>query len=707
MTKYSSLIYVTLIILLCTLVAATTPIHQWSFDNNAADTYGGITLTTSGTVTYNDTDYSRGSHSLSIGGNGYAAHTNGVGFTSVGSTTLTGRFKLRPESSGVVVLWQALDDTTTSRQYLRYDQTTSQFIFRRSSTTTLNYHLSNTTWYFFALVDTGTKFLLYLNETNIWNITQATMPYACCIYEGIATDSPGSLSQYSLHDDYRVYNAVLTPEELANILLTGSNQTTLTSNYTYVTIDSRENSYYLSATNMWGIDINTISVLFEFNNTVNETPTQLQLTNDSGIYRHTRAIYTNNTQNYGHQWIFKYINPANGLNHTIISNAGNQKVYQVNISDCAGENTIKILNITYKDEVSNEPLNTTSVYDLSFSDGTHTLSQSSTQTTHDKTMCTNVYANETTIDFTATGTITLSADNYATRIYSYSIGNELTASNNPQENVTLYMIPLSNSTTIKYNWYDTDYALIDGTLKIYKCSADGTQNLVETSTINSGVAYANIVLTTQAYSYIVVVDGVAYNETTYNQCHIEYEAEATYYVTLAENNLPTYLEFLFLDCELTGPTTDLARLTWESNSEDTTSIMGCIEGYQGATLVMQECSNTTSYSLDATITGNPDYIYGKIIQGSKGRKCIGTIMPPPTEDDSLGMIGLFSMFIVLLGISLYLIGSDGIVQVSGISLVIGGMVAAGFTQLKWVTVISGILFLLIIALMTRHSRSEK
>jgi len=377
--------------------------------------------------------------------------------------------------------------------------------------------------------------------------------------------------------------------------------------------------------------------------------------------------------------------------------------------------TITTINLTYYDEYNDyTPITTNIAYDISITNGysIYELEGGFTNGTSDG-ICTNIDNTTTPLDWDIYGTFTATKDNYGINTYIYKETSPLNINNTSPTYLQFFLSPLNETTTIKYNWVDTNYNLINGIMHIYKCNNDGTKTLLANTIISDGIAYGNIQYNTQAYAYSVTVGSTTHSESSYNTCHAEYNTEITYYVTLTTTTIPEYIGFITKECTITQTNTTTAKIDWEINDEDETSSQACIIGVTlsntGQTKVMESCTNSTiggTYS--ANITGSPSYIVGVLTQGSKLMQCKGYIILGQDALDNpnnLGNMGILSIFMILLSIGL-LLSENGTVRIFGIILTLGGCILAGFTNFGWEIGISASIFLIIIVLITRYTKKK-
>jgi len=362
-------------------------------------------------------------------------------------------------------------------------------------------------------------------------------------------------------------------------------------------------------------------------------------------------------------------------------------------------------------------MNATNTYDLSIYDGTYYYNQTGVFI-NSKTnkFCTNIDPDNATYNWDMWGSFTLSADNYITRVLDIDESTPISISNNPYNNYSLYLIEVTNSSTITYTWYTTNFNVVDGTMRIYRCNDDGSKSLIESLPVISGVGYANLELLTQAYSYDITIDGILYqNSEGFTKCHIEAGTEVTIYVDLGDVEIASQTGLASLagsKCTLTKILPDLVRMEWAVNPEDSSAIEGCIMAYRrtiyGNVEVYNNCtSNTFSRTVQVPLNSNEYVVMGKLKQNNFTVVC-GENVHFDSRDSVggyWGSSGLLAAFFLIAAMALMFAG-NGELMIIGIIVGIIGIAILGITNFD-IAIISAMIALLVIVLFVgRYSRKN-
>jgi len=496
---------------------------------------------------------------------------------------------------------------------------------------------------------------------------------------------------------------------------------TLTESYTPQVISGFETDYELNVTYnplayhssgfpILGYNLSNIQI-----DNINYTPTTVSNNNGSLVFNYSNTFTVLSETNITHKWFVNLrIKDCFGdcVEEFNTSNA-NQTIYTLRFGECNSTHPYNVSTFYYRDELDNNLITTDMGYNLHFYDGTYVYDTtgSFTNNTND-TICVNINPLDFEYNFNLYGDITLSKDNYITRIIAIDGSVPYLVSNiYPGVSINLYMITISNSTSINYNWLTTNYQLVDGTMLIYSCNINGTKNLIESTPITSGNAVANLKLLTQSYSYNVIVDEVLYTDESYSTCHIENTNELTYYVDTNPVDLSPLIGFNGILCSMTKVNDSTAKMTWESNDYSTSSIQGCILGYRsditGNVLVYSNCTNSSSYTMTRSVEDNgfPYTVRGLITQDGYSAYCSPDLSfyKDNTVAGILGSVGLIMALIIIMGLVLFYAGD-------GEGMLIGGIIGVvvvfimGVTVLDWLMASSLIGFLLIIMIIGRYSR---
>jgi hypothetical protein len=370
-----------------------------------------------------------------------------------------------------------------------------------------------------------------------------------------------------------------------------------------------------------------------------------------------------------------------------------------------------VWNVSFFDIVSNAAIDPTASYDLSYTDGTITKSISGGFTpAHNVSFCSNLDPTNSVFNWDIYGSLTASKENYVNNVLTIDEGDSYAVNNSKALETSIYMITLGNSSTITYTWLTTEYQSIDGIMKVYQCNGTGDKILVESTPITSGQAVANLQLLTQTYSYEVVIDGVTYTGISFTPCHIESSTTRTYYVDIGAANYTSGIALQGVFCNISKTGSDTVKMSWNDNPADSSEITGCILAYRsgisGYTLIYQNCTNASN-SIERSIPMNSfDYlIKGSLTQGDTSKWCDNTVEFKQDNDTAtqFGISGVFVIVLLILSMALfYHAGGEVQLALAGVGLI--GAWVLGITQFGWVTISAVLAFLIIIALIGRHSR---
>lgn len=398
-------------------------------------------------------------------------------------------------------------------------------------------------------------------------------------------------------------------------------------------------------------------------------------------------------------------------NLTFFVNFTQEIVKGIMLGSCNETLPFSVLNVTYYDDVSDALITTTAAYDLTFFDGlNYTYVIGSFEGYNNNSFCTNLPPDMATYNWSVWGGVTLSKTDYVTRVFTYPEANAFYVSNNPPYDIDYYLVSLGNSSTVTFTWYDTGYNLIDGIMRIYRCDINGTKTMVETTTISSGLAVANLVLVTQPYSYDVVIDGVTYADDEYNDCHIEPTTTRTYYVTLIENIISPVIGLFLIDCTLTRAG-DVVTMTWAANRESDESIQGCIIGLRdtlyGQTETYRSCTNSSSYTLAVTVPDNNNvyHVKGEITQGSVVGMCQNAIVFAVERAKQMGNEGIYAAILIIIALALMFSGNPiASVMAATVGLLLAYIL--GVLAIPWIVASAAIIFMIMIVFIGRYSRKR-
>ena len=454
------------------------------------------------------------------------------------------------------------------------------------------------------------------------------------------------------------------------------------------------------------------NITLEFNYT-NFTSTQINLNNTSAIFRKAFSVAESSfVGNIFHNW---YVDFGNFTPEILETESKNQTAIDIEINQCGTSANYTILNITYFDEVTDEIMNATNAYQLIISDGTYFYDQTSSFPRNmTSQLCTNLPPSLLTYNWDLWGAFTLSETEYITRIIDIDEVVPITISNNPQTELSLFLIKTANSSTVTYNWFTSNFQLITGTMRIYQCNPDGSQDLIESTPVISGVATANIELLTQPYSYDIVIDGQVFSNTDdYSRCHIESATELTFFVDTEIIDIAPLIGLGAIQCTITKATNTSVNMTWTANPELAGYVQGCVIANRrtitGNVEVLNNCSTEEEgYSRIVEIPiieGNTYIVSGELIQNGRTVICSGqTLFSSSDEAGGLfSFTGLIAAFFLILALILMYSGDgEGQLTAAGIGIVVAWII--GILNWGWIVTSSIILFLILIALIGRHGR---
>jgi len=411
-----------------------------------------------------------------------------------------------------------------------------------------------------------------------------------------------------------------------------------------------------------------------------------------------------------HRWFFNFSTLTNGYLNTSLQY---QNVSDVVLGLCNTSLVFPILNISYYDEISNLPLNVSNSFNLNITDGTYYYDLNGTFPVNTTSrLCTNVNPGNNTYNWEMFGTFTMSASNYITRIFSISSLSPTILSNNPVTNLSLYLIAVNDSSTVTFTWQTTEFQNIEGVMEIYKCNNDSSRSLVESLSIIGGQAIANIQLLFTAYSYEVVLnDGRRFASEDFAKCHIESTTEREFFIDIQSVVILPVIGLFMIDCKLENTSATTAKMTWNANVEDPTSIEACIVGKRGdiygLTEVYRNCTNQTSGSFEVAIPalGTTYYISGELKQNGAKGQCRNTLSYFVNTDTTnfFGMSAVLCVVFLIISLALMYAG-DGEKQLfaAGIGLLASWFL--GVIVFPWEIMTLAISFLAIIVLIGRYTK---
>lgn len=413
-----------------------------------------------------------------------------------------------------------------------------------------------------------------------------------------------------------------------------------------------------------------------------------------------------------HFWNFTIANQSN-VSFYSATNLTNQSLYNIIIAQCNASINNTIVNFTYFDEVTSTAIDAQNTYVATFYDGTYNYNLTGVFATGaNHAFCTNLPASELEYSWLMYGTFTIENDTYLDRIYTFNLANGFTIGNYYNTTIPLSLIGANDSSTITYSWQTTSYQAITGMLEIYKCNANGSRQLVESTSIISGVAVANLVLLYQQYAYEVIIDGERYTGD-YTTCHLESVTNPQYYVDIYGGDITTAIGLLLIDCKITQSGNNVTMLFSDIGGDS--DLEGCLQvsrqDIYGVTNVTRECSNlvgegTGQVTYSFPSDSNTYYAQGYIYQGDSTGYCTGLATYPiyqSNTEQTFGVSAIFAVFMIVL--SMILIFSDNGEKMLGAGMF--GFVVAfflGVLTIPWALMSLLIAFCLTIALIGRYAR---
>lgn len=419
------------------------------------------------------------------------------------------------------------------------------------------------------------------------------------------------------------------------------------------------------------------------------------------------------TENISHRWFFMMTNitppTLNTTNRT-------QIVYNLTIGVCSPTINYSILNMIYYDELTNDNINLTNTYNLTFDDGIdiHYFNGYFNWSSRNS-ICTNLNPANTTYNFDMSGTFILTSPGYITRVFNINPLVPVLTSNNPPTNLPLFLIPTANSSSVTYNWFTTNFQLIDGTMRIYECELNGTKNLVESTPITNGVATANIQLLLKSYYYDVIIDGLVYtNPSGFSACHVESTTTITYYVDINQQATLDKIGLQSVNCYLTKLSNTSLGVIWESNPENSDYVQACVKAQTstitGLSSIFYNCSNASQgYAVNVTlpVPAGGAVATVTLIQGANQKVCGNMdFHAKTTMQKQLGTTGLFMTIILFIALTLLFVTYGGEVMLVGGALALGLTYFLGTFISSWLGVASAIVFIIIGLIIGQNSKNK-
>ena len=390
------------------------------------------------------------------------------------------------------------------------------------------------------------------------------------------------------------------------------------------------------------------------------------------------------------------------------------QVFEYEIGVCNASLIYPILNISYFNEVNDDPISVDNGMSLTLTDGLITFLQSNLFVNESNSvLCTNLGPSILNYTWNGYGTFTLEKDDYVTRVYSIDSGDPISLSNNPTSNLSLFMIPINDSSTISYTWQTTNFGAIDGTMKVYRCNLDGSEDLIVSAPIISSSATANIQLYTQTYRYEVVIGGVVYTDPAgWSRCHVESETTLSFSVDVDDITIDQLIGLASIECNLYKSGTDEVTMEWGPNPElSSPDVQGCIRAYRttvsGLTVIYDSCETSATYDTSVTIpsNGNEYTVDAYLKQGNNIIQCNEQLNFSASQTDGgfFGYSALIAIFFLLAAMVLLFAG-DGEIQLIGLGVGLVTVWFLGILPVLFNIVVSALAILVIVIIIGRYTR---
>lgn len=396
-----------------------------------------------------------------------------------------------------------------------------------------------------------------------------------------------------------------------------------------------------------------------------------------------------------------------GILQVNLSNA----TYEFGIDDCSNFKN-KILNVSYFDERTETPIGVDNGHVLTF---TGLFAQDVNVSSNNDTHTSFCSQNNRSADWNVTGTITLVKTDYATKVIELDAISPFIASTDLPTNISLFLIRLNESTTVKYTWFDLGYAPLNGIMRIFRCNLNGTRELFESAAIVEGIASANIELLATPYSYEIIVGGEIFtNDEGFSKCHTESETTLTFVVDTTGADVTPQIGLGGITCLLNKTGVNTVKMEWGNNPNDDSELIGCLFAYRqtlgSSVLIHTNC--TTNNSIERTIPVNNSFNYivlGKLFQSGFSIQC-GSSVEFSTQADSgqtFGITSLFALALFILAMAMFYAGrSTESLIAAAIALVLAwvmGITSFNIDLTGWLTIGAMVAFLVIIALIGRFA----
>ena len=452
-------------------------------------------------------------------------------------------------------------------------------------------------------------------------------------------------------------------------------------------------------------------------NDTNFTSTLVSFDATGASFRKTfNPITIETRETINHNWWFNFSTFTDGYLKTI--NAS-QIASSINVDVCNETFTnYTILNLTYFDEIDDAPIAVTNSYQLKITDGLFFYNQTGSFVDNiTSSFCTNLNPDEVAYNWDMWGVFTLSKTEYITRVLDIDESVPIALSNNPQTNLSLFLVGTLNSSTVTYTWQTTGFQPIDGTMRIFRCNADGSQDLIESTPIIAGEATANIQLLLQTYSYDVIINGVVFRDLeSYTRCHVESTTERTFFVDVDPIDIAPLIGLANIICSLEeSAINNSITMAWTINPEQSGYVSGCIVAdrrtIRGSVNVLDNCSveseGFTRTLAIPVVDGNSYVVKGRLEQGDNTIICDDTVILTPgrSQGGLFGVSGLMAVIFLVTSLAL-IYASDGEFMLAGgsIGLIISWFL--GILVFDWIVVSGIIFFFALIAVTGRYTRKK-
>ena len=485
-------------------------------------------------------------------------------------------------------------------------------------------------------------------------------------------------------------------------------------NYLNNTVEYIPHNITLNLTNV-NSNLTDIDVMIEYNGTLHNV-------SDSGdntyIYEVTDIVGSSEFELIEHRWVTEFEILDIG-NYTLNTTPVNQSAYNENVLDeiLTFTNT-HLLNISIYDETSGDPIYLDVGLSLIFDNGYH---NTTFNTNYESNHSINFYSSPNSsiynLSYLAYGQIQLSGTynnvSYVANTITIPLSDAIEMINNGTAyNLDLYAIGLGNSTTVTFNWKTTGYVDITGTMRIYRCSLNGSRSLVSSVPITTGVATGNIELLTAQYSYDLIYNGLIYQQDSFYTCHVESLEERTFFVDISELDVSPVINLYLIDCSLVDLGNSTYQMTWSNNPSDSNAITGClVQSYttlSGKVENYRNCTNTSNSLIRVIPDISENYVIsGEISQSGNIGFCRQDIRVSNqlNAGSRFGATLLFSFVLLLMGLSLLYAGQSTESIVGAIlSLIISYFL--GILALSWEMVTIAVSILIIIVLVIRYSKND-